>query len=313
MPRMMLLALFALGAFLLATIAWAWTPDRPRRALEARYLAAPGDMMEVAGTRLHVRQGGPADAPAVILLHGFASSLHTWEPWAEALSATHRVIRYDIPGFGLSPPDPGNDYSLARDIAVLDGLMDTLGLARAALVGHSMGGKIAWHFAAKRPERVTRLVLVAPDGFASPEGQVGATRYGEAPAVGTSLRLMTVFLPRPVLRMTIAPAYANPARLDEATLTRYHDMMLAPGARGAMLTRLSQAVLEDPALLLPRITAPVLLLWGEDDRMIPASHAADYARLLPHAEVVRLIALGHVPHEEDPMRSLPPVAAFLAR
>jgi pimeloyl-ACP methyl ester carboxylesterase len=308
MPRMILLALFALGAFLVAAIAWAWTPDRPRGALEARYLAAPGDMMDVAGTRLHVRQSGQADAPAVILLHGFGASLHSWEPWAEALSATHRVIRFDIPGFGLSPPDPGSDYSLARDIAVLEGLMDRLGLARAALVGHSMGGKIAWHFAAKRPDRVSHLVLVAPDGFAEP-----GKRYGEAPAVGGSLKLMTVFLPRPVLRMTIAPAYANPARLDDVTLTRYHDMMLAPGARGAMLARLSQAVLEDPAPLLPRITAPVLLLWGEDDRMIPASHAADYMRFLPGAELVRIGGLGHVPHEEDPARSLPPVVAFLAR
>ncbi len=305
---MILLALFALGAFLLAAIAWAWTPDRPRAALEARYLAAPSDMIDVAGTRLHVRQSGPVDAPAVILLHGFGASLHTWEPWAEVLAATHRVIRYDIPGFGLSPPDPGNDYSLARDIAILDGLMDRLGLAHAALVGHSMGGKIAWHFAAKRPDRVSRLVLVAPDGFATP-----GKGYGEAPTVGRSLALMTVFLPRPVLRMTIAPAYANPVRLDDAMLTRYHDMMLAPGARRAMLARLSQAVLEYPADLLPRITAPVLLLWGEDDRMIPASHAADYVRLLPGAEVVRLPNLGHVPHEEDPARSLPPIAAFLAR
>lgn len=305
---MILLALVALGAFLLAALAWAWTPDRPRKALEARYLAAPSDMIDVAGTRLHVRQSGNAAAPAVILLHGFGASLHTWEPWAEALAATHRVIRVDIPGFGLSPPDPGNDYSLARDIAVLDALMGRLGVDRAALVGHSMGGKIAWHFAARRPDRVTHLVLVAPDGFASP-----GKAYGEAPRVGRSLALMTVFLPRPLLRMTIAPAYADPARLDEATLTRYHDMMLAPGARAAMLARLSQAVLEDPAVLLPRITAPVLLLWGEEDRMIPASHAADYVRFLPDAAVVRLPGLGHVPHEEDPARSLPPVAAFLAR
>lgn len=72
-------------------------------------------------------------------------------------------------------------------------------------------------------------------------------------------------------------------------------------------------MLEDPAGLLPRITAPVMLLWGEQDRLIPASHADDYVRLLPGAEVVRLANLGHVPHEEDPARSLPLVAAFLAR
>lgn len=303
---MALFVLIGLVAALAAIVAWAWTPDRTRAELEALYLAAPGDMLEVGGTRLHVRQTGRADAPAVILLHGFGASLHTWEPWAEALAATNRVIRYDLPGFGLSPPDPNGDYSLARDVALLGALMDRLGLAEAALVGHSMGGKVAWHFAARHPARVTALVLVAPDGFASP-----GKAYGEAPKVGPLLGLMRHFLPRALLRPNLAAAYADPARLDEATVTRYHDLMRAPGAREAMLARLSQAVLEDPAGLLPRITAPVLLLWGEEDRMIPASHAADYVRFLPEAQVVRLPGLGHVPHEEDPVRSLPPVARFL--
>ncbi|WP_239451479.1 alpha/beta fold hydrolase [Elioraea rosea] len=303
---MALLALIGLVVVLAALAAWAWTPDRGRAELEARYLAAPGDMLEVGGTRLHVREGGRADAPAVILLHGFGASLHTWEPWAEALAATHRVIRYDLPGFGLSPPDPNGDYSLARDVALLGALMDRLGVAEAALVGHSMGGRVAWHFAARHPARVTALVLVAPDGFASP-----GKSYGEAPKVGPLLGLMRHFLPRALLRPNLAAAYADPSRLDEATVTRYHDLMRAPGARDAMLARLSQAVLEDPAGLLPRITAPVLLLWGEQDRMIPATHAADYVRFLPEAQVVRLPGLGHVPHEEDPARSLPPVATFL--
>jgi pimeloyl-ACP methyl ester carboxylesterase len=309
---MLLLILFGAASFLLAGLAWAWTPDRPRRQLEQRWLADPGDMTAVAGQPLHVRDSGRNDPgrsrPAVIMLHGFGASLHTWEPWAAALADRYRVIRYDLPGFGLSPPDPRGDYSLGRDIAVLGALMDALGLARATLIGNSMGGKVAWHFAARYPDRVEKLVLISPDGFAQP----GHT-YGEAPRVGAALGLMRIFLPKPLLRMNLAPAYADPSRLTDALVTRYHDLMLAPGARAAMIGRLEQAVLEDPAGLLPCITAPTLLVWGERDRLIPVSNSDDYLALMPGAELVRFPALGHLPHEEAPEESLPPVEAFLAR
>jgi pimeloyl-ACP methyl ester carboxylesterase len=115
-----------------------------------------------------------------------------------------------------------------------------------------------------------------------------------------------------MLRANLAVAYARPERLTEATVTRYRDMMLAPGVRRAMLARMGQTVLHDPAPILARITAPVLLLWGERDAMIPIGNAADYLRDLPHASLVRLPDLGHVPFEEDPARSLPPVEAFLS-
>ncbi len=309
---MLALTLIAATSFLLAALAWAWTPDRPRRQLEQRWLADRADMVVVAGRTLHVRDSGRAgpgrDRPAVIMLHGFGASLHTWEPWAEALSERFRVIRYDLPGFGLSPPDAEQDFTLGRDIATLAALMDHLGLARASLVGNSMGGKVAWHFAARFPGRVEKLVLISPDGFARP-GQ----RYGEAPRVGPALWLMRVFLPKPFLRMNLAPAYGDPTSLTDAVVTRYHDLMLAPGARAAMIGRLAQAVLEDPAILLPRVAAPTLLVWGDRDRLIPVSNAQDYLALLPSAELLRFPALGHLPHEEAPAETLPPVAAFLAR
>ena len=89
---------------LLCIALWLWTPDRSRAALEAKYLTQPGEMLEVAGVRLRVRDTGPKGAPALIMLHGFGSSLETWEPWARALQTDYRVIRFDLPGTGLSAP-----------------------------------------------------------------------------------------------------------------------------------------------------------------------------------------------------------------
>lgn len=295
-----ILALTTAGAF------WLWTPDRPRAELEARYLRAPDDLMEVAGLRLHVRVDGPRDAPSVIFLHGFGSSLHTWEAWAQALRDDHRVVRFDLPGSGLSTADPAGDYTDTRALEVLAALMDRLGIARASLVGNSIGGRIAWTFAALRPERVAKLVLVSPDGFAS-----AGFEYGEAPRIPAAMKLLRFALPKALMRLYLAPAYGDPSALSAEDVNRYHDMMLAPGVRDSMIARLEQTVLVPPEPLLRRIQAPVLLVWGEKDAMIPVANADDYLRELPDAALAVLPGLGHVPHEEAPALSLPPVRAFL--
>ena len=306
MKRLVKPVLVAL-AFLAGLLAWwLWTPDKPRAALEKLYLDAPADMRDVGGTRLHVRDSGPRGAPALILLHGFGASLHTWEPWAQALSRDFRVIRLDLPGNGLSSPDATGDYSDARSITLLLALMDQLGLARASIGGNSIGGRIAWTFAARHPERTDRLVLVAPDGFASP-----GFAYGRKPEVPTLLKLMRYALPKPLLRMSLAPAYANPAVLTDALATRYHDLMLAPGARDAMVERMAQTVLVDPLPLLGRISTPTLLVWGEQDAMIPLANSQDYLNAVAGSERVVLPGVGHLPHEEAPALSVEPVRAFL--
>lgn len=301
-----ILLLLAVAA-LLAGGFWLYTPDKRRDALEAQYASSATEFLAVAGLRLHLRDTGPRDGPAVILLHGFGSSLDTWEPWAALLSAQRRVIRFDLPGFGLTGADPTGNYSDARGLAVLAAAMDALGVQRAALVGNSLGGKLAWMFAAAHPERVTKLVLVSPDGFASP-----GFDYGKKAEVPAMMRLLPYVLPSAMLRMTIAPAYADPAALTDATLARYRDMMLAPGVRRAMLARMGQVVVEPPEPLLRRIEAPTLLLWGEADAMIPFRNARDYLAAIPDCRLMALPGLGHVPQEEAPERSLAPVLAFLA-
>ncbi len=286
---------------------WLYTPDRSRALLEAEYLKPGDSFVDALGVRLRLRDTGPRDAPALILLHGFGASLETWEPWAERLSSRYRVIRFDIPGFGLTGPDPTGDYTDARGVRIIEALMDRLGLKTATIIGNSLGGKLAWMFAAAHQERTARLVLISPDGFASP-----GFDYDKKPDVPLMVRLLPYVLPRPLLRMSLEPAYADPKKLTEATVTRYRDMMLAPGDRTAMIARMRQVMLHDPIPTLQSIKAPTLLLWGEQDGMIPFDNAADYLRALPHATLVRLPKLGHVPFEEAPEESLKPLLAFLA-
>jgi pimeloyl-ACP methyl ester carboxylesterase len=291
---------------LLGVIVWAWTPDKARETLQAKYQKSPEDMAVVLGTQLHVRVEGPEQAPAVVLLHGFGSSLHTWDGWVEGLSGRYRVVRFDLPGSGLSPPDASGLYTDARAHALISGLLDQLGIRTADLVGHSIGGRIGWSYAALYPERVNKLVLIAPDGFASP-----GFEYGVAPKASPVLGLMRYFLPRQVLKMNLEPSYGDPQRLTSETLTRYHDLMLAPGSRDALLKRMEQTVLVPPPPLLRTINAPVLLMWGQKDALIPVANAADYQAALPQSSLVTFPGLGHVPFEEDPQATLPPLMTFL--
>jgi pimeloyl-ACP methyl ester carboxylesterase len=290
---------------------WLWTPDLPRAELEARYAGPPSEFVDLMGLRLHVRDSAPQagpERPVVLMLHGFGGSLHTWEAWATGLAATHRVIRIDLPGAGLTGADPSGDYSDERGIALLSALLTQRGVARATVLGHSMGGRLAWRYAAAEPARVDRLVLVAPDGFASP-----GFEYGKAPDVGLVAKAMQFALPKAVLRWSLAPAYANPdAVMTDELVTRYHALMLAPGVRPAIIARMQQLNLLPPPPLLRTIQAPTLLLWGEADRMIPVVNAQDYLRDLPQARLVVLPGVGHVPQEENPSAGLAAVQAFLA-
>jgi pimeloyl-ACP methyl ester carboxylesterase len=226
--------------------------------------------------------------------------------WATALSSEFRVVRFDLPGSGLTGPDPTGDYSDVRCIRILVALLNRLRVAGASFVGNSIGGRIAWAFAALEPAKVDKLVLISPDGFASP-----GFAYGKKADVPAVITLMRHALPKSVLRMNLESAYGNSAGFTDATVTRYYDFILAPGVRDAMIEHMRQTVVEHPEPLLRRIKAPTLLLWGEKDRMIPFANSADYLRNILRSTLPRLPGLGHVPQEEAPSVSLAPVRHFL--
>lgn len=299
-PLLALLVLFGIGGCIR-------TPDIARVDLQRDYLAAPADLRPVARTTLHVRDTGPKDAGPVILIHGVGAHLQTWDGWAAGLDDAFRVVRFDLPGSGLSPPDSTDDYTDERSIALLLGLMDDLAIDRAALVGNSLGGRIAWRAVANHPDRFSKLVLVAPDGFANPPFE-----YGTPPKIPFYFNVLKYVLPRSFLRSSLASAYADPEKLTDTRVDRYYELLRAPGSRAALLTRFRQTVLVPPEPLLAGIRIPTLLLWGEEDRFIPIDNAQAYLDALPDARLVRLPGIGHVPQEEAPQASLIPLRAFLS-
>ena len=299
----LLLVVAGVGGF----VWWAWTPDLSRAAAEARFARGTGDFVEASGQRFHVRQEGPDGAPVIVMIHGNASMLQSWDGWAADLSTDHRVIRYDLAGHGLTGPDPAGTYSPERDAVQLKDLLDTLKVDRAVLVGNSLGGQIAWHFAAANPDRVEKLILVAPGGFPLPG--IGFGQKVELPA---AMKMLPYSLKRDAVRTMIGALYGDPARFSDRMLDNYYESWLSPGVRTARLLRASAYMIQDPTETLRTIQVPTLLVWGEKDWLVPfATTPARFQSAMPNTMLVSFPGLGHMPQEEDPVTTVAKVREFL--
>jgi pimeloyl-ACP methyl ester carboxylesterase len=313
--KVRLLKLFGLLLMLTAfAVPLTRAPDRPVQSLVARWAPPPSDFIDVKGQIVHVRDEGPrSDASPIVLLHGTGASLHTWEGWVRTLKKTRRVITLDLPGFGLTGPFTGQyaagDYrgdTYAR--FVLD-VLDALGVNSAVIGGNSLGGEVAWRAVTLAPSRFTRLVLVDASGYAFTPGSVPlGFRIARIPMLN---RLGEHLLPRALVAASVANVYADDARVTEALVDRYYELTLREGNRHALGLRLQQLEPGAATSRLKTIVVPTLVLWGGADQLIPVENAQRFAGDIQGARVVVLAGLGHVPHEEDPARSLVPVLDFL--
>lgn len=307
---------------LAACVAAFKAPDRPLETLVARWAPPPSQFSELAlgaGRQLvHWRdEGPPGNGPPIVLLHGTSDSLHAWDGWARELSKTRRVLRLDLPGFGLTGPAVDDDYRIAAYVRFLTAFLDAQGLSRAVLVGNSLGGEVAWMTAAAQPSRVAGLVLVDPAGlpFTPEHVPAGFAAAAFAPTAWVSQFL----LPRPLVRSSVEAVWGDPSKVTPELVDHYFEMALREGNRRALSLR-AQAFLAEhggPAYQQAWATlqTPTLLLWGERDALIPPRFAQQYlhqrAPGAPAAQLVVLPGLGHVPHIEDPAASLAAALPFL--
>jgi pimeloyl-ACP methyl ester carboxylesterase len=298
---------WVLGAMaaLLAVVAYAsFRRDIPLETLKVRWATGASRFVDVDGMSVHYRDEG--SGPVLLLLHGNGASLHTWDGWAQALRASFRVVRMDLPGFGLTGPAPDSDYSIAASIRFVDDFAKALELPRFALGGNSLGGHIAWEYALAHPERVHALVLVDAGGYPS-QGSVLVYRLASTPVVS---KLLTWGDPRPLVAKTLRETYADPSRVTDALIDRYTELSLRPGNRDAFVSRAMQPRV-DHSRALSKLNVPTLVIWGREDRLIPVDYAERFRRDVRDAMVLVYDELGHVPMEEGPERTAVDVRRFL--
>jgi len=306
--RWPLALLFAAGV--LAGVAlWAYSPSLPAEILIARYANDRSKFIDVGGVRAHVRDEGNPDGIPVVLIHGSLGSLHVWEGWVRELSPQARLISVDLPGHGLTGTWARDEYTVEAYADFIEVLVDTLNLDRFVLAGHSLGGAVAWSFAATRPDRVSQLILVDAAGYPREGGEAPLpTRLARMPVVGD---IGIYFKPERLVRRSLAEAYADPAMVTPERIKRSAELQRFPGNREATLQRARTQEPLDPTPL-KRLRLPTLILWGAADRWVPAADGFRFQADIKDAKLEIFEKLGHNPMEEDPTATAAAVAAFLA-
>lgn len=301
----LLAVLIVIGAVAVTALYFRAAGGAPADGLEDAYVKADDRFVNIAGARVRVREEGPDDAPVIILIHGFTHSLETWDGWAEALKSDYRVIRYDLLGHGLTGPDPKERYAPEERAAFIGDLMNALSLEKAVIAGNSLGGLAAWRFAATNPARVEKLILISPGAFS-------LNGVNDTPAdIPATMKAYLMTAPKAGVRASAEFIYADDSKITEIRLKTMRDMIRREGNGAALIKSLEEFTLPDPTDDLKRVTAPTLILWGEDDVIIPIAQGRRMESLMPNATLNVYRGVGHAAQEEAPIETVADAITFL--
>jgi pimeloyl-ACP methyl ester carboxylesterase len=295
----------------LVALASLYRSDIPASEIERRYADSASRFIDLMGMRVHYKdQGDSKDTLPLVLLHGTSSSLHTWDSIVQRLGPGKRIIRMDLPAFGLTGASPERAYSTGFYVRFVDSLLQRLDVRRCILGGNSLGGGIAWNTALADTSRIRALVLLDASGYPKKDekGNLGF-KLAAMPGVAS---LLSSFTPRALIRKSLEDSYSDPARVNEALVDRYFELLLREGNRQATVD-LFQSRRQPQPERIRAIRVPTLIIWGQDDRLIDVENAGHFARDIPGSVAVVIPRSGHVPMEETPDAVAEAILRFLER
>jgi pimeloyl-ACP methyl ester carboxylesterase len=263
-----------------------------------QWMAAAGlspQFETVDGVRIRYVRAGTG--PAVVLLHGFASSIVTWRDVMPALARSHDVVALDFPDFGGSEIRQGLPPSAFPRLVLA--LMDRLGIGRASLVGNSLGGGVAIVVAALHPERVDRLVLMDSVGYNLATGDrpwlLRAAGYRPVARLLEALPIR-----RPMVTLALRQVFHDDRLVAPERIDEYVAPLMRPGAVAAAQALLASGDGMGVRDLVARVRVPTLVLWGREDAWVPVEHADRFVAAIPGSRKVVIEGCGHLPQEERP-------------
>ena len=284
------------------------TRSIPLDTLSEKYGGTTSNYIEIDGSRIHYRDEG--SGPVLVLLHGVCASLHTWDGWVSELRDHFRIIRLDLPGFGLTGPVGRDAYDRDRFVTLLDQFVASLDLDRFSLVGTSLGGYICWNYALEYPHRVDKLILISPAGYSQPMPWL--LRFASNPVVRPVTRRM---MPRFLIHTAAEQVFGDKSKVNDEIKARYYELAMRPGNRQSYveiftvmrglckLETLSQGITD--------LTLPTLIMWGTADEWIPYPYSDKWRQDLPHACFIAYEGAGHTPMEELPRQTARDAWLFL--
>lgn len=294
-----------------------WTPDLSFDRLKAFYETPQSELINTPESTLFAQDQASAsdNAPTMVMIHGMGSSLQTWDEWSRILKPHFRVLRFDLPGLGLSSAPRSEDYSDGAEVKRIEQFLQSKKLEHFILVGHDLGARLAWTYAYVHPEQVSHLILLSPVALTPSSAQALQSQKNipkdslyDLPFYTPLIRFA---LPKWAVKAWLESLYADPSLITEQTLGRYRDMLLAPDVRVHLLERISQSKTLDPRVQLQAIQAPTLFLWGQEDSITSRQEMDLYQQMVPQAKAMSFKETGHVLQEESPEESARAVINFV--
>jgi pimeloyl-ACP methyl ester carboxylesterase len=277
--------------------------DIPADQLMSKYADENSKFLSINGMNAHYKDEGKGRV--LLLLHGTGASLHTWDGWVKHLKQDFRVIRMDLPAFGLTGPNPDGDYTYEGYVRFLETFATRINIHRFVLVGNSLGGGIAWRYSIQHPDKIDRLILVDSAGY--PGKHPPTFKLAKMPVLGN---LLTIITPRFIIRKNLQEVYGDPEKVTDLLVDRYYEMLLRQGNRDAMRERIIQ-ISQRPELI-KKISVPTLIIWGEKDPWSPVLNAYRFKEEIKNSELIIYPGIGHVPMEEAPDKTVAGVLKFLS-
>lgn len=277
---------------------WGYAPDIPLADLKKDYANKESEFVKLAnGMTVHLRDEGPADAPAIILLHGSNASLHTWDKWTAQLQGQYRIIRFDQAGHGLTGPHPKDCYTTDCYVEAVDQIAANRGLNQFTLGGNSMGGGISYAYARAHPEKLTGLILVDPSG--APQKKKAnlpiGFRIAQMPGISWLTRIIT---PRSIIETSLKQSVSNQAIVTPANVDLYWKMLRRTGNRRATALRFAEYRGRKQDAPLKASPIPTLVMWGKEDKLIDVSAAPWFTQQFGKSQTKIYKGIGHLPMEE---------------
>lgn len=282
------------------------SPDKTLTELSTKYATVEqgSKFIEIDGRNVHYRDQG--EGFPIVLIHGTGASLHTWDEWTKSLVHHFRVIRIDLPAYGLTGEDPEKRYSSKDYVDLLHTFLKERKVDRFYLAGNSLGGLVSWLYASYYPEEVEKLVLVDPSGFPF-KGTPMVIQMAKTPVINLFLRYLT---PKSFVAQNLEEVFYEDNLVTQQLIDRYYDLTLYDGNRQAFIDR-AYIEREDYTERLALINSPTLILWGEKDEWIPVTDAEKFHQAIKNSKVVVMPNTGHVPMEERPTESVAIALEFL--
>ncbi|WP_296619591.1 alpha/beta hydrolase [Marivirga sp.] len=303
-----------LGILLILLLSF-YKTDIPASENHEKYFTDESQYIELDSNKIHIRKMGKGFP--VLLIHGSFSSLHTWEVWQKQFANDFTTISVDLPGHGLTGPNPQGKYDTDYYASLLWRLVEKLNYDTISVAGNSMGGQVAYKMALQNPGKVKKLILINSSGArlaADTTDFKDQNTFSVFSIINHPVfsKLMTSITPKFLFEMSLEQVYYDKSKITDQKIQLYYDLMLHEGNREATLKRFKQRAPSEFESL-KYLQCPSLIIWGKHDSWIPVSHAHRFDSILPHSTLRIYEDAGHVPMEEIPLKTAEDALKFLRK